>query len=86
MAPKPLSPSASDLAAWARRRDTLKTQWVVAVLAFWITVAITALVFWLKGELHFILLSVALGTLALGLWLKTRFQLHLRQRPRDPGP
>jgi hypothetical protein len=59
---------------------------VAAVLAFWITVAITALVFWLKGELNFILLSVALGTLILGLWLKTRFQVHMRQRPRGPRP
>lgn len=72
---------------WARVRDSLKTRWVVAVLAFWITVAIMVVTFVIDNKLNLILLSIALGTMILGIWLKARFQLHRNKEPtkRQPG-
>lgn len=72
---------------WARIRDSLKTRWVVAVFAFWITAAIMAAVYILDSKLNLILLSIALGTMIIGIWLKARFQLHQNKEPakRQPG-
>ena len=72
--------------AWARKRDLMKTQWVVAVVVFWITVAILAGVYFFTREAHFILLSIALGTMVLGVWLKARYQLHVRKEPAKSPP
>ena len=65
---------------WSRERDRMKFFWVLAVVAFWVTVIIQVLVYWLKGELNLILLSIASGMMVLGLWFKTRLQLHLRKQ------
>ena len=73
--------TAQDWDEWARIRDSLKTRWVVAVLAFWITAAIMAAVYILDNKLNLILLSIALGTMIIGIWLKARFQLHRNKEP-----
>lgn len=57
-------------------------KWVAAVLAFWVSAAVLGVVSVLDGRLNLVLTSIALGMLVLGLWLKTRYQLHLR---KDPG-
>jgi hypothetical protein len=68
---------------WERKRDRIKTLWVVAVLLFWGTCGIQLVVYLLKEKLDFILLSIILGMLVLGVVLKVRLQLHLRKGP--PG-
>ncbi len=70
---------------WARRRDTLRTQWVVAVLAFWITLVLAGVLYYLTGSMSLILAAVGLGTMILGVWLKARYQLHIRRDPAVAG-
>lgn len=70
-------------AEWKKKRDRIKTLWVVAVLAFWVSCGVQLVIYLLKGRLDFILLSIILGTLVLGVVLKGRLQLHLRKAP--PG-
>ena len=69
---------------WNREGDKIKNQWVIAVVAFWITVAIQVLVYFYHKELNFILLSIAGGMMVLGVWLKLRLKLHLRKEPQKP--
>ena len=66
---------------WDRARKTLKTQWVASVMAFWVSAAVLGVVFLLEGKLNLILVSIVLGMLIIGMWLKTRYQLHLRKEP-----
>lgn len=67
---------------WTRVRDSLKTRWVASVVAFWISVAVLLVVFLLHNELNLILVSISLGLMIIGLWLKTLYQLHIRRQPR----
>ena len=69
---------------WVREGDTIKNQWVIAVVAFWVTVAVQVVVYIYHEELNFILLSIAGGMMVLGVWLKLRLKLHLRREPRKP--
>ena len=69
-------------ADWRRTRDSLKTRWVVAVIAFWVSVAVLVAVLVIDERLDPVLASICLGLLIVGVWLKTRYQKHLRQ---DPG-
>ena len=66
---------------WSSERDRLKFFWVLAAVAFWVTVIVQMLVFLLKNELNLILISIAGGMMILGLWFKIRFQLHMRKQP-----
>ncbi len=66
---------------WARTRDGLKTKWVASVIAFWVSASILAVVLFIDGKLNLILTSITLGMLVIGVWLKTRYQLHLRKDP-----
>lgn len=75
----------SRFSEWKRQRDNLKTLWVVSVLFFWITVAIQVGVYWLKGEINLILVSIILGMMIIGLVLKLRYQRHLRSSPAEAG-
>jgi len=51
------------------------------VLAFWVSVAVLGAVFFIDGELNLVLVSIALGMLVIGVWLKSRYLLHLRKEP-----
>ena len=64
---------------WSREGEKIKIQWVIAVVAFWVTVAIQVVVYFYHGKLNFILLSIAGGMLTLGMWLKVRHGLHMRK-------
>lgn len=64
-----------------RRLDRAKVLWVVAVLAFWLSAAVLLAIYLLKDKLDLILVSVTLGMMVLGVWLKARYQLLLRKRP-----
>jgi uncharacterized OB-fold protein len=81
------APSASEELAsdawsvWERARKTLKTQWVASVIAFWVSAAVLGVVFTIENKLNLILVSIVLGMLVIGMWLKTRYQLHLRKEP-----
>ena len=57
--------------------------WIIAVLAFWISAAITLVAWLITGKLDLILLCITLGMMVLGVWLKARYQLGLR---RDRAP
>jgi ribosomal protein L37E len=73
-------------AEWAAERNRVKTLWVVAVLAFWLTVAVQVGFFLFRRELDLILVSIAGGAMVLGMWLKTRLQFHQRREPpRTPS-
>jgi ribosomal protein L37E len=66
---------------WSKARKTLKTQWVASVIAFWVSAAVLGVVFFIENKLNLILVSITLGMLLIGMWLKTRFQLHQRKEP-----
>ena len=66
---------------WDRARKSLKTQWVASVIAFWVSAAVLGVVFTIENKLNLILVSIVLGMLVIGMWLKTRYQLHLRKEP-----
>lgn len=60
-------------------KDNLKTQWVAAVIAFWISVVVLGVVFILQSRISLVLVSICLGLMILGIGLKIRYQLHLRK-------
>ncbi|MEA3413233.1 MAG: zinc ribbon domain-containing protein [Pseudomonadota bacterium] len=66
---------------WSRAGKTLRTQWVAAVVAFWVSAAVLGVVFFIEHKLNLILVSIVLGMLLIGVWLKTRYQLHQRKKP-----
>ena len=68
---------------WEQKRDRLKTLWVIAVIAFWVSCCVQLVVYLLKERLDLVLLSIIFGTMVLGVALKTRLQLHLRKGPPD---
>ena len=70
---------------WAKERDSLKTRWVVSVVAFWVSVAILLVVLFVKGEMNLILASIVSGLMMLGVWLKAKYQRHLRKQPDKPS-
>lgn len=67
---------------WSRTGKTLRIQWVASVIAFWVSTAVLAVVFFIENKLNLILISVVLGMLLIGVWLKTRYQLHQRAEPK----
>ncbi len=62
--------------------DTNRKLWVVAVLAFWISSGITLTTLVITGKLNLILVSITLGLMVLGVWLKARYQLRQRKAKR----
>ena len=48
--------------------DTSRKLWVVAVLAFWISLGITLTTMLITGKLDLILVSITLGLMVLGVW------------------
>jgi hypothetical protein len=70
-----------DYNTWSSERDRIRFFWVLAAVAFWVTVIVQVLVYLLKDELNLILISIAGGMMVLGLWFKIRFQLHMRKQP-----
>ena len=53
-------------------------------MAFWVSVAVLAIVFFIDGRLDPILVSIALGLLVVGIWLKIQYRTHLRRDPKGP--
>ena len=72
-------------AEWVQQRDQARRLWVIAVLGFWTTLAILAVVYFLNDELNLVLVSIAVGMMVLGVWLKARYQLILRRKPHGSG-
>jgi hypothetical protein len=68
---------------WARARDSLKTKWIASVVAFWVSASVWGVVLFIDGKVNLILTSIVLGMLVIGMWLKTRYQLHLRNEPTE---
>ena len=66
---------------WVRARDSLKTKWIASVVAFWVSASVWGVVLLIDGKINLILTSIVLGMLVIGMWLKTRYQLHLRNEP-----
>ncbi|MEW8193263.1 MAG: hypothetical protein AB2793_06115, partial [Candidatus Thiodiazotropha sp.] len=71
----------SDWLDWEKQCGSLKARWVIAVVAFWVTALISAAMYAVNKELDFILTSIALGMLLIGIWLKSRYHRQLRQEP-----
>ena len=73
-------------AASAESGDTSRKLSVLAVLAFWISAGVTLAVILTTGKLNLILVSITLGMMVLGVWLKARYQLRQRKaRGRASG-
>jgi len=72
-------------ALWDKKQRQAKTLWVIAVLAFWVTVAVFGVVYFLEGRVDLLLISIALGLMILGVWLKARYQLIVRSEPERPS-
>lgn len=65
----------------AAQLETAKKLWVVTVLAFWVSALVLAAVYLMKDKIDLILVSITLGLMVLGVWLKARYQLLLRKQP-----
>lgn len=63
-------------AASAESVDTSRKLWV---LAFWVSAGVTLAVMLTTGKLDLILVSITLGMMVLGVWLKARYQLRQRK-------
>lgn len=61
-----------------------KMQWVAAVIAFWISVGVFAVVFVVQDRVSLMLVSICLGLMILGIGLKIRYQLHLKKHNDTP--
>ena len=61
--------------------QSLKKRWVVSVLAFWVSAFVLVAVSFAEGEINLLLVSICLGLLFVGVWLKVRYQLHQRRSP-----
>ena len=66
---------------WVRERDSVKLKWVASVLAFWVSAAVLGIVLVLDNRIDLILVSITLGMLVIGIWLKARYHRHLRKEP-----
>jgi uncharacterized membrane protein len=66
-------------AALAESVDSSRKLWVLAVLAFWVSAGVTLAVMLITGKLDLILVSITLGMMVLGVWLKARYQLRQRK-------
>ncbi|MES9872577.1 MAG: hypothetical protein ABW146_05665 [Candidatus Sedimenticola sp. 6PFRAG7] len=62
-----------------KSNDTDRKLWVVATLAFWVSLAITIATLVVTGKINLVLASITLGTMILGIWLKARYQLKQRK-------
>ena len=69
---------------WSKESKIRKTLWTAAVITFWISTVILGVLFVIQNKLSLVILSIIFGTLVLGVWLKTRYQMHLRQEPDRP--
>jgi len=63
-------------AASAESVDTSRKLWV---LAFWVSTGVTLAVMLTTGKLNLILVSITLGMMVLGVWLKAQYQLRQRK-------
>ena len=73
-------------AASAESVDTSRKLWVLEVLAFWVSAGVTLAVMLTTGKLNLILVSITLGMMVLGVWLKAQYQLrHRKARGRVSG-
>jgi len=66
---------------WQSEHDRLKVLWVVCVLAFWFTFAFQIFLFFLDGQINFVLISIIGGMMILGIALKLKLQRHIRKKP-----
>ena len=80
-----VKPDLDPRSQWEKAGRTMKLQWVAVVLAFWVSAGVLALVYVLQKQINLILASFVLGFMLLGLWLKTRYQLHQRKEPDGSG-
>jgi hypothetical protein len=71
---------------WSKQRDSLKTRWVIVVAAFWVTGIISIAMYIINKQLDFILTSIVIGMMVLGVWLKSRYQIHLKHEPEKKQP
>lgn len=77
------APPAADTSEWAQIRDSLKLKWVASVLAFWVSACVLGIVLFLDDRIDLTLVSITLGMLVIGIWLKARYRLHLRKGPGE---
>ena len=68
---------------WEQQLKQAKNLWIFAVFGFYISVIVLGIVWFLHHELNLVLVSVIIGMMVLGVWLKTRYQLLVRKGP--PG-
>lgn len=71
---------------WSKAGKSLKTRWVISVIVFWISAVILGAMYLIQERFDFILASIALGTLFIGVWLKTKYQLHQQKEPARESP
>ncbi|MFC1680607.1 hypothetical protein ACFL1S_02285 [Pseudomonadota bacterium] len=74
--------SASDpWSKWSKAGNALKTKWVASVAAFWVSMVVMLIVYFVEKKLNLILASIVLGMMLIGVWLKIRYQMHQRAEP-----
>jgi hypothetical protein len=68
---------------WEQQCKQAKNLWIFAVFGFYVSVIVAGIVWFLHREVNLILVSVILGMMVLGVWLKTRYQLLVRKGAPD---
>ena len=79
------APALDPWSEWSKTGKTIKNQWIASVLTFWVSVVVLGVLFYIENRLNLIVLSIIFGMLILGVWLKTRYQLHQRKEPPRPS-
>ena len=66
---------------WEQQCKQAKNLWIFAVFGFYVSIIVAGIVWFLHHEVNLVLVSVILGMMILGVWLKTRYQLLVRKGP-----
>ena len=74
----------SPWAQWSKESKTRKTLWTASVITFWVSAIILGFLYVIQNKLSLVVLSIVVGMLILGVWLKARYQIHLRKEPDRP--
>ncbi len=68
---------------WEKERDRIKTLWVISVMFFWFSAFFQIGLYYMDGQVNFVLISIIAGMMILGVALKLRLQRHLRRKPNE---
>ncbi len=79
----PVVSKSASLEAWETDFNRVKLHWIIVVLMFWVTVAVTAGLFLIHGSAYLNeLVLFAIVFMVVGVYLKTRVMYVQRKKPK----